>query len=180
MSDTMTAAPAAAPDFPWWLLLVQGIAALVVGVFLLMSPAVTTVILVQIFGWFWLFQGIFALGSLFVDRTQWGWRLFSGILSIWAGAYIIGSPLIGAAVFVGVMTLILGINGMIIGVLDLIKAFKGGGWGIGVLGALSLIIGAAITFNLAKYAVVLPWVWGVFAVIGGIMAIIGAFQLRKA
>jgi uncharacterized membrane protein HdeD (DUF308 family) len=180
MTDTAVAAPAAKPEFPWWLLLVQGIVALVVGGMLMMSPARTTVFLVQIFGWFWLFQGVFALGSLFVDRTAWGWRLFSGLLSIWAGAYIIGSPYMGAAIFVGVATLILGINGIIIGVVDLMKAFKGGGWGVGFLGALSLVIGIAIAFNLVAYAAVLPWVWGLFAIISGVMAIVSSFQLKKA
>jgi uncharacterized membrane protein HdeD (DUF308 family) len=165
---------------PWWVVLIQGIAALIIGMLLIFSPARTTVVLVYFFGWWWLISGIFELGSLFVDRTAWGWKLFTGILSILAGAYIIAAPLIGAVIVVGVATLLLGINGMIIGVIDIVKAFQGAGWGKGALGVLSFIIGAVIAFNWTTFMVALPWVWGIFAVAGGIAAIVMSFQLRKA
>ncbi len=184
MTDTIAPPAAPAPlvprGFPWWVALIQGIAALGIGVLLMMQPAVTTVVLVVFLGWYWLISGIFGIGSLFVDRTMWGWRLASGLLSIIAGAYIIASPLLGAAVVVGTATLLLGINGMIIGVVDLVKAFKGGGWGVGFLGLLSFVIGLAITANFEKYMLVLPWVWGAFAIVAGIIGIVGSFQLKKA
>jgi uncharacterized membrane protein HdeD (DUF308 family) len=165
---------------PWWLTLIQGIAAVIIGGLLIFQPLTTTVILVLFFGWWWLISGIFELGSLFVDRTAWGWRLFTGLLSVFAGIYIIGAPLMGAAVVVGVATLMLGINGMVIGIVDIIKAFQGAGWGKGALGVLSLVIGAAIAFNFTSFMLALPWVWGVFAVAGGFAAIALAFQMRKA
>jgi len=185
MTDAATAPapsgkPAMMPGFPWWLVLIQGIVALVVGGMLLIRPGVTTVVLVQFFGWYWLFAGVFQLVSLFADRTKWGWRLASGLLSIIAGAYIIGSPLMGAAVILGVATLMLGINGVLIGISDLVKATHGGGWGIGILGALSIVIGGAIALNFPQYMLALPWIWGLFAVLGGIVAIAGSFQIRKA
>jgi uncharacterized membrane protein HdeD (DUF308 family) len=164
---------------PWWLVLIQGIAALVIGILLMVNPATTTIALVYFFGWWWLISGLFELGSLFVDRTAWGWKLFTGLLSIFAGGYIIAAPLIGAAVVVGVATLMLGINGMIIGVVDIVKAFQGAGWGKGALGVLSLVIGAVIAFNFTSFMLALPWVWGLFAIIGGIAAIAMAFQLKK-
>jgi uncharacterized membrane protein HdeD (DUF308 family) len=185
MTDVATA-PAPAPEptgtsgFPWWLVLLQGIAALVVGGMLVMKPGITTVVLVQFFGWYWLFAGVFQLLSLFADRTQWGWRVASGLLSIFAGAYIIGSPLMGAAILLGVATLMLGINGVLIGISDLVKATHGGGWGIGILGVLSIIIGGAIALNFPRFMLALPWVWGLFAIVGGIAAIAGSFQIRKA
>jgi len=164
---------------PWWLPLVQGIAAVVIGLLLIFMPAKTTVVLVLFLGWWWLISGIFEIGSIFVDRTAWGWRLFTGLLSVLAGAYIIGAPLVGAAVVVGIATLMLGINGMIIGIADIIKATQGAGWGKGVLGVLSFIFGAVIAFNFTSFMLALPWIWGIFAVAGGIAAIVMAFQLRK-
>jgi len=164
---------------PWWVTLLRGVAALGIGVLLVMQPGVTTVVLVVFLGWYWLVGGVFTLGSLFVDRTQWGWRVASGLLSIFAGAYIVASPLLGAAVVVGTATLILGINGMIIGIVDIVKAVKGGGWGIGVLGVLSIIIGGVIAFNFTSFMLALPWVWGAFAMVAGIAGILGAFQIKK-
>lgn len=165
---------------PWWLTLLQGIVALFIGGMLIAQPVTTTVVLVTFFGWWWLLTGLFELGSLFVDRTAWGWRVCTGVLSLVAGAYIIASPLLGAVIVVGTMTLILGVNSMIIGVVDIVKAFKGAGWGKGLLGVISLWIGAYIAFNFEKFMLVLPWVWALFIIIFGIGAIIHAFQVKKA
>jgi uncharacterized membrane protein HdeD (DUF308 family) len=178
MTDA-TAPVAAKFVYPWWAVLIQGIAAVVVGGLLMLQPAATTVILVLFFGWWWLISGIFEIGSIFVDRTAWGWRLFTGLLSIFAGIYIIASPLLGTVIVVGVATLILGINGMIIGFVDIIKAFQGAGWGKGLLGVLSLVVGAYIAFNVSTFMLILPWVWGLFAAAFGIGAIIMSFQIRK-
>jgi len=82
-------------------------------------------------------------------------------------------------VVVGIAALLLGINGMIIGVVDIVKAFQGAGWGKGVLGAFSVIIGAYIAFNFPQFILVLPWVWGLFVAAFGIAAIVMSFQLRK-
>jgi uncharacterized membrane protein HdeD (DUF308 family) len=186
MTDTMTApAPrpadaAAAPAFPWWLLLIQGIAAILIGGMLLNKPLSTTVWLIYFVGWWWLISGIFDLVSLIWSRELWGWKVFSGILGIIAGGYIISAPLIGTAIVVGTVTLLLGINGMIIGVIDVIKAFQGAGWGKGVLGVLSFIFGAVIAFNFTTFAKALPWVWGILAIVFGIAAIVMSFQVRKA
>ena len=185
MTDTVTA-PAAAPEpsaaevyYPWWLLLVQGIAAVVIGGLLLAYPAKTTVALVYFLGWWWLFQGIFELISLIWNREMWGWKVFSGILGIVAGGYIIAAPLIGSAIVLGTVTLLLGINGMIIGVIDIVKAFQGAGWGKGILGFLSLIFGAIIAFNFVKYATVMPWVWGIIAIGFGFAAIFMSFKVKR-
>ncbi|MEI7815422.1 MAG: DUF308 domain-containing protein [Coriobacteriia bacterium] len=178
---TDVAAPSAAKSvYPWWAVLIQGIAAVVIGGLLMLQPAATTVVLVLFFGWWWLISGVFELGSLFVDRTAWGWRVFTGLLSIVAGGFIIGNTLLGAVAFLAAATLILGINGMLIGVVDIIKASQGAGWGKGLLGALSLVVGAYIAFNFEKFMIVLPWVWGLFAAAFGIGAIIMSFQIKKA
>jgi uncharacterized membrane protein HdeD (DUF308 family) len=164
---------------PWWVVLIQGTAALVIGVLLVVSPAAATLTLVYFIGWWWLISGIFELGSIVADRTAWGWRVFSGILSILVGGYIVAAPLIGTVVVVGMTTVLLGISGMVIGALDVVKAFQGAGWGKGVIGILSFVLGAVIAFNWTEYMFALPWVWGVFAIAGGIASIVMSFSLRK-
>jgi len=164
---------------PWWVVLVQGIALLTIGALLVFNTAVTTVVLVVFIGWWWLISGLFELGSLFVDRTAWGWRLLSGILSIAAGAYIIGAPLVGTAIVIGFATILIGIDGMIIGVTQIAHAVRGAGWGRGVLGVLSLLFGAVIAFNWTTFAVALPWLWGVLAMLSGAVAIAGSFAVKR-
>src|SRR5690242_6668938 len=78
---------------PWWVVLLEGIAGVIIGICLLISPGMTTLVLVQFLGFYWLFCGILSLVSLFVDRTAWGWKLVGGILGIIAGLIVIRHPL---------------------------------------------------------------------------------------
>jgi uncharacterized membrane protein HdeD (DUF308 family) len=178
MSDAVAGTKAV--QIPWWLVLIQGILSIIIGGWLLYSPVRATVALVFVLGWWWLFSGFFELGTLFVDRTQWGWRVFSGLLSIIAGGYIVASPLLGAAIVVGTATLFLGIAGILVGIADIAKAFQGAGWGKGLLGVFSLVLGAVIAFNFTEFAAGLPWVWGIFGLGIGIATVIASFQLRSA
>lgn len=165
--------------FPWWVLLVQGVTALIVGVLLFVAPVAATVGLVYFFGWYWLVTGAFTILSLLKDRTQWGWHLASGLLSVIAGVYIIGSPMIGAEIFVGVITILIGVNGVIIGAVDIGRAYRGGGWGIGALGVLSFVIGLAIALDFERFMGALPWLWAVLATAAGIASIYAAFRVRQ-
>ncbi len=97
----MTATAAQTKQRPWWLTLVLGIAAIIVGGLLLWGSLVTKVqtylLLVEVLGIWWLVDGIFDIVSLFVDRTAWAWKLFIGIVSIIAGGYILMYPVLVAA-----------------------------------------------------------------------------------
>ena len=165
---------------PWWLPFIMGIALLVIGVLLFMYPARTTVILVQALAVYWLLEGIFELVSLFFDRTAWGWKLFGGIIGILAGYYIITQPLTSTVVIGITVIILLGIQALILGVINLIQAFRGGGWGIGILGVVNIIFGLLLLGNSLIAAATLPWVIGAFAIIGGIAAMYMGFKLRKA
>jgi len=163
---------------PWWLVLLTGIAAVVLGVLLLASPGSTTLVIVQFLGWYWLISGIFNIVAMFVDRSQWGWKLFMGILGIIAGILVIQSPLWAGILVPTVLILVLGIQGIIVGVIALIQAFTGAGWGTGILGVLSILFGLVLVFNPLVGAVALPFVLGIFGIVGGILAIIQAFRMR--
>ncbi|MCA9874413.1 MAG: DUF308 domain-containing protein [Anaerolineales bacterium] len=163
---------------PWWMVLIQGIAALIIGILLLTNPAGTTVVLVQFMGIYWLISGIFSLVSMFIDSTAWGWKLFSGILGIGAGFIVLQHPFWSPLVVGSVLIIILGVEGLVIGVVNLIQAFRGGGWGVGVLGALSIIFGIILLANVWVATFSLPLVLGIFGVVMGIVAIVMAFRLR--
>jgi len=166
---------------PWWLVLMSGILNLIVGILLLTNPGKTTIALVWTLGLFWLIQGIFTLVAMFEDHSAWGWKLFMGIIGILAGIMVMRHPIASAVTIPMFLVLILGIQGLISGVISLILAFKGGGWGAGILGALSVIFGIILIMNYASLAAVvtLIWVVAIFAVVGGIVQIIQAFQQRS-
>lgn len=163
---------------PWWLVLLEGIAAVIIGLLLLAEPRMTITILVWILGIYWFVAGIFSIIGIFIDGTAWGWKLFIGILGIIAGLVIMRHPLWSGFLVPTVAVFVLGIEGLIIGVVRLIQAFQGEGWGAGILGVLSIIFGIILLANPFIGGLALPLVLGIFGIAGGILAIIMAFRLK--
>ena len=174
----MTTASAEGQMVPWWLVLLQGIAAVIIGLLLLTNTAATVAFLVLVLGFYWLISGIFAIIGIFIDSTQWGWKLFMGILGIIAGIIVIQHPLWSTLLVPTTVAILIGIFGIIMGIIGLIQAFMGAGWGAGILGVLSILFGILLLANPLISAVALVIVLGVFGIIGGILAIISAFQMR--
>ncbi len=169
-------------NVPWWLVLIQGVSLLIIGVLLLTSPVTTVITIVMFLGIYWLIDGIASLVRIFVKSSDvhWGWLLVRGILGILAGMYIIGSPLMSALVVPATLAIIMGIQGIIMGVAGLIEAFKGGGWGAGLLGAINIFLGFVLVSNPVVAAFILPWILGIFGVVFGIITIIASFRVRSA
>lgn len=165
----------------WWLLLLQGIAALIVGILFLTNPGASSVGLTLVLGIWLLVQGILELVHIFVeDHKAWYWNLLWGILGIFAGIIVLGNPLISTVIAGTTLVFVLAFSAILMGIIALIRGFQGGGiWQI-VLGVLNIIIGVYLLFNPLGAAVALPWVLGFFAVIGGIMLMFMAFQARSA
>jgi len=77
----MATAPERAPHSDvWWVFLLQGLAAIVLGIMLLTEPAATMIALTTFFGFYWLITGVLALVQVFVGRANHRlWSLLSGI-----------------------------------------------------------------------------------------------------
>lgn len=163
---------------PWWVVLLQGIAAVILGLLLLSAPAMTMVVLVRIVGIYWFVSGIFSIVAIFIDSTMWGWKLLAGLLGIIAGLIVLEHPLWSPFVVGGLLIIILGVEGLLIGLINLYQSFKGGGWGIGVLGALNVLVGIVLLANPLQAIIALPFVVGVLGLAFGIVAILAAFQMR--
>jgi uncharacterized membrane protein HdeD (DUF308 family) len=182
----MTATSVQTKQRPWWLTLIMGIAAFVIGAVLLWAPAKTKVetyqLLIAFLGIYWLISGILEIVSVFIDHTAWGWKLFIGIVSIIAGGYILMYPVLVAAQLPQLFVLILGIWGVVKGIVLLLLAFQGGGWPAGIMGAITLIFGFILIANYGEpgWGLSLVWVGAVFAFIGGFFMVYQAFKQRRA
>ncbi|GHO99964.1 hypothetical protein KSF_100120 [Reticulibacter mediterranei] len=165
---------------PWWMVLLEGIAALIIGVLLLTSPGMTTLVLTQVLGFYWLIVGVLALVNLFVDHSLWGWKLCSGILGILAGLVIIRHPLWSTLFIPALVVLVLAVQSLIQGGIKIFEAFRGGGFGAVILGILNILLGVVLLSAPLMAAFVLPLVVGIFALIGGVAAIFGAFRLHNS
>ena len=73
----------------WWLFLLQGIAAIILGLMLITAPGATLVVMVTFLGFYWLIEGILALVHIFVDRSvPWIWSLLVGIVGFVFGKFM--------------------------------------------------------------------------------------------
>jgi uncharacterized membrane protein HdeD (DUF308 family) len=170
-------APKGTSLIPWWLVLLEGLAALIIGIMLIANPVRTTIFLVQVLGWYWLFTGILTLVGLFMDRTDMIWKLASGILGIILGVLIIGNPMWSGIIVPASLILIAGILGLVFGCISLFWALKAG-WGAALMGVLSIIFGLLLLTSPYLSLQVLVFLMAGLGIIGGIAAIFMAFKMR--
>jgi uncharacterized membrane protein HdeD (DUF308 family) len=163
---------------PWWVVILEGIIAILVGLFLLYRPAVTTIFLLQILGIFWLAEGILSVIGALIFSGNRLWKLLSGVLSIIAGVLILMYPIYSPFIILTFLVVFIGIWAIINGVVKIALALKGGGWGIGILGVLTIILGLLLLTNSLVGALFLPWIFGFFLIIGGIGAVLGGLKIR--
>ena len=167
------------PQSKWWVPLVFGILSVLLGIFFLVQPGVTTVVAAKFIGIYWIISGIVQLVHMFQDHTSWGWKLFLGLLAIVAGLFLVfAGPIEAALGLTFAITIVLGLWGIIVGIMMLISAFKGGGWGVGILGALAVFLGIVLLMSPWGGALVLPFVVGIFLIIGGVINIYMAFKIK--
>lgn len=181
MSTTSNAMKLETHRIPWWLEALGGVFNILLGILLLTVPVRTVLVLVLALGYYWIFSGMITLVYMFIDRQAWGWKLISGALSILAGIYVLRFPLIGAVSIPALAILFLGIQGLVVGAVSLVLAFKGGGWGAGIMGVLGLIFGFIMITNFASPSLIVSLVWivAVFSLAGGVIQVIQAIADRK-
>jgi uncharacterized membrane protein HdeD (DUF308 family) len=165
-------------EVPWWVVLLEGIVAILAGLFLLYRPAQTTIFLVQVLGIFWLAEGILSIIGALIFSGNRAWKLLSGILSIIAGIVILTYPIYSSLIVLALFVVFIGIWAVVTGAVKIALSLKGGGWGTGVIGILTIILGLLLLANSLAGVLILPWVFGFFLILGGIGALIGGFRMR--
>ena len=171
---------------PWWVTLIQGIAAMIIGGVLLFggwqNKAEMYLLLVTLLGVWWLISGFMDIVHMFMDHKAWAWKLFMGIISIAAGGYILMYPVAAAVILPKAFVWVLGFWGVINGFVMLALAFKGAGWGVGILGVIEIGFGCVLIANAAVpgWGLSMVWTAAVFALVGGAVAIVRAIQEKTS
>jgi uncharacterized membrane protein HdeD (DUF308 family) len=177
----LSTAHATTPPVAWWMLLLRAIASILIGVFLFTDPAATVVTLMIFLGVYWLIGGVLDLVSMFIDRTDAGWKLASGLLGIVAGLALVRNPLWAGILLPAVLVWVLGALGVLIGIIQIIHGVRGAGWGTGILGVLSIVFGVLLLgANPVFTAIALVPVVAGWALVVGILELILALRLRTA
>jgi uncharacterized membrane protein HdeD (DUF308 family) len=166
---------------PWWLVIFEGLAAIVIGFFLLTTQFKTILYAVQLVGIFWLVTGVLTIAAIFLDRNAWIWKLVAGILAVIAAAIVLQIPLGAQIPIRTLLVYFVALLGFLSGVVFLWQAMQGAGGGVGVLGVLSMLLGIVLLGKpAAALASVIPVALGVVGILFGFLAIVMAFVVRSS
>ena len=157
-------------------LLFGGIASLVFGFLLFTQTGATLSLVMILIGILWFIQGIAALLGIFIDKSEWGWKLFFGVIGIAAGWIVFKNPIESTVVLPAVVALLLGVLGVIMGVGGIIDAFKGSGWGVGIMSLIVLVIGILFIFNSVVSGQILIFLFAILLIIQGGVSLYYAFK----
>jgi uncharacterized membrane protein HdeD (DUF308 family) len=103
-----------------------------------------------------------------------------GATGVFAGIAVVRHPAWLAAAMTLMLMGLLGCAGVTIGLLSLLQAFRGGGLGAAIVGGLSLLFGLLVLFNPMLTGVAWVFLYAGASLIGGLVAVIMAFRLRKS
>lgn len=172
----------------WWIPLIQGIVALLFGFYALTRTADTLAAILWIVGVYWLISGIFGvLSGLFgkTDRSRL-WQLIGGGLSIAAGAFALGHPLMAGAVSASFVATLVGISAIFGGLVQMFagrEVQEGAGlqWSLGsfLTGLLNVIFGLIVVSNplfaSALFIRLIAWI----TILGGISLLFVAYRVKS-
>lgn len=169
----------------WWMPLTRGVLLVLFGILMFIQPAATLLNLLWFMGIYWIVDGIFSLiegvrGHAEKSRIQ---LFVIGIVSIFAGIFILGNPLVAGLVSGTLLAYLIGITIVIGGIMTIFarrdKA-KSRQWRLSgvIMGILYVLFGLLVITHPVSTMATLIWVFSIWAIVAGIIAIITAFQLR--
>ncbi|WP_315814546.1 HdeD family acid-resistance protein [Paraflavitalea speifideaquila] len=167
----------------WWIFLLRGLFAIILGIIALSMPGITFTTLVIFLGAYMFIDGIFSVAAAISGRKTmeyWGWVLTIGILSILAGIVTFMNPFVtGAALLylVAFWAILVGILEIVVAI-RLRKVISGEGWYI-LAGILGIIFGILILLNPIAGAITITLIFGFYALVFGFILISFAMRLRR-
>jgi uncharacterized membrane protein HdeD (DUF308 family) len=158
---------------------VEGIVVTLLGAFLLVAPGASLFVLVLMLGIYLLVAGVFRIIGIFLDSSSWGWKLAAGILCLIAGLAILSNPLWSTTLASTWLVILVGFLTLLQGGAGLIVAFQGGGWGMGALSVLGILLGLFLVINPLIGVAALTLILAIFMLIGGVGAVLQALRMRR-
>jgi uncharacterized membrane protein HdeD (DUF308 family) len=167
----------------WWVLVIRGAIAIALGIFAFVWPLQTITALVLVFGATALIDGIFAVVASIagVGLTSYWWVLLvQGLLGVGVGLLTLFNPAITAVA----LLLYIAVWAIGIGVLQVIAAVRlrheiTGEWWLALGGVAGIAFGVLLMLNPAGGALAVLWLIGSFALVWGVMLVLGGFDVRR-
>jgi Uncharacterized conserved protein len=167
----------------WWVLVVRGAMAILLGVFAFIRPVQTVAGLVLAFGAVALIDGTFASAAAIAGRKltpDWWVVLLQGLLGIGIGVLTLFNPAITAvAILIYIAAWAIGL-----GVLQVVAAVRlrheiTGEWWLALGGITGVAFGILLMLRPAQGALAVLWLIGSYALVWGVMLMVGGFDVRR-
>ena len=163
----------------WWAVLLGGIAAILLGAFVLTSPGRTLVALVTAIALYWLVRGLIELAEVVTaPHVKRGSRWVASIAAILGGLFVLAYPFVMNIVPAIGPLLALGIVALISGIALIVHGATGGGGASIIIGIFDLLVAAMLLGSPYIPLLAVPFVLGAIALIGGLVLLGVAFALR--
>lgn len=168
----------------WWMFLLRGILAIVFGIVAWIWPGLTLTVMLWLTGIWLMADGILAIISIIAERDKFDriWPVIViGIAGILFGLFIVAFP--GFSAIWLIVTI--GLYAIVTGVLAIIHAIRlrkeiDNEWSMGLLGLIGIVFGLAMVIFPGAGALSLIWVIAIYAILGGIAAIVFGIRIRGA
>ena len=166
----------------WWIIALQGVAAVLFGVLALAWPGLTLLALVFLFAAYALVDGVLALVRGLRRGSGGGrdwWQVVIGLIGIAAG--VIASVMPGITAFA--LLFVIAAWAIVSGAFELVAAYQlrdviRREWLLALEGLLSIIFGVAITLFPGAGALAVVWLIGSYAIASGVILVLVAFRMR--
>ncbi|MCY3903176.1 MAG: DUF308 domain-containing protein [Caldilineaceae bacterium] len=184
-----TQQPAVTPATLWWMPLIRGIILIIFGLMMFAwGRGVTLLLLIQFFGAYWLVGGVFDLFEGIMGRTEGSriWSVISAIISIVAGFFVMGHPIISGLIASTYIVYFMGFAAIVVGVIQIFAGREKGqrSWGRRIrgvfLGVFYIIFGVIVVFNPVMTQVVIITLLQLWALVAGISSVVAAIALRRS
>lgn len=164
----------------WWIFLLEGLIQLTVGLLLLISTDITTLVLVQLIGIYWLIRGFIMIIQIFIRKERdWGLLLLGGLLGIIAGILVLRYPIFSTFMLLEFLVIFIAITGIIQGTISVVRGSMNKSFGEVLLGIALWIVCILLFVNPLSSVMALPVVIGIFWVFTGMVLTAMSFYLRK-
>ena len=169
----------------WWMPLMRGILLVVVGILMFTQPGTTLLSLLWFMGIYWIVDGVFSLieGVRGHPEKSRIWMFISGIVSILAGIFILGNPLVAGLISGSFLTYLIGFTVIISGLMMIFAGREKDGvrqwsvWGL-IMGILYVLFGLFVITHPLVTLASLVWIFSIWAIVAGVVAVVMAFRLR--
>ncbi|TWT87621.1 acid-resistance membrane protein [Pseudobythopirellula maris] len=169
----------------WWVPLLRGMMLIVLGGYALLTPGLTLVAFATVLGVFVLFDGVLAIlaGAMGWVASRW-WAIARGLLGVGAALFVLAHPALVGVVGVTTLVLLLAIQSIVAGVLEIVAAVRErnqieGEWWLILGGVLSVVFGGILLSRPVLAGALLIQVLGAFAIVGGVALVVASLRLRS-